>query len=217
MEGACIAANNRRTLLRRLSRFSMYTLTIPLFPLNTVLFPGGPLPLRIFEPRYLDMVSDCVRASRPFGVCLISEGSEVGAAAAPHDIGTLASIIDWNRLPDGLLGITAEGGDRFSIHSTTEQPNRLLTAEVAVIPEDAIAGVPTRFARLVELLREAIQHAGPLYTAMDYRFDDAGWVSYRLAELLPLDNAIKQRLLETSSPVERLELIHGTVRELIDL
>ena len=88
---------------------------IPLFPLGTVLFPGGPLPLRIFEPRYLDMVSDCLRNDKAFGVCLIKDGREVGEPAQPFDVGTMAKIVDWDRTDDGLLAITALGTSRFRI------------------------------------------------------------------------------------------------------
>jgi len=105
---------------------SLNTLTISLFPLNTVLFPGGPLPLRIFEPRYLDMVSKSLKHSQPFGVCLIREGDETGRPAEPHPIGTFAHIVDWDQLSDGLLGITARGGERFFVNRYDVGTNQLL-------------------------------------------------------------------------------------------
>ncbi len=134
----------------------MDTLTIPLFPLNTVLFPGGPIPLRIFEPRYLEMVSHCVKKQTPFGVCLLRAGQETETPAAPYEIGTLATIVDWHTLPDGLLGIVAEGGDRFTIKETKLQSNQLLTAEIALIPGEPLIDLPSKYAKLGHLLSEII-------------------------------------------------------------
>src|SRR5512139_2924175 len=102
----------------------MERLRIPLFPLHTVLFPGGPLALRIFEPRYLDMISRVMKEERRFGICLIQEGEEVGDAAQPHTIGTLGRISYFNRRSDGLLGITVQGEQRFRILKTEIQPDR---------------------------------------------------------------------------------------------
>ena len=113
----------------------MPTLSIPLFPLNAVLFPGGPLSLRIFEPRYLDMVSHCLKTDSAFGVCLIQDGKEAGPAAVPHSIGTLARIIDWDKLPEGLLGIVVLGSHRFVIESTEIGNNQLVSGTVKVLPE----------------------------------------------------------------------------------
>ncbi len=194
----------------------METLNIPLFPLQTVLFPEGPLPLRIFEPRYLDMVSQCLKTDSPFGVCLIRQGQEVGTAADAHRIGTLASIVDWNRLPDGLLGIVAEGGERFSIENTKVQPNQLLIGEVALLPEDPVVAIPEKHRMLVNLVRHLFEERQDLYAGREHRFDDAGWVSFRLAESLPLEPAFKQRLLEISSPLERLAELQVIVNELAD-
>ena len=104
---------------------------VPLFPLRTVLFPGGPLPLRIFEQRYLDMISSCLKRDEPFGVVLIRSGSEVGSAEV-YDSGTLARITDWYQGSDGLLGITATGTDRFRIRSSSRQPDGLLIGDVEI-------------------------------------------------------------------------------------
>ena len=106
----------------------MLPTSIALFPLNTVLLPGGPLPLRIFEPRYLQMVSECLKHDRPFGVCLIAKGKEAGEAPVAHEYGTLARIEDWSQLPDGHLGITARGGERFIVRNTRVAANQLVTA-----------------------------------------------------------------------------------------
>jgi len=194
----------------------MDTLKIPLFPLNTVLFPGGPIPLRIFEPRYLQMVSYCVKNQTPFGVCLIREGGEAGEAANPYEIGTLAHIVDWHSLPDGLLGIVAEGGDRFAVKDKKLDSNQLITAQVALIPEDPMIKLPPKYTKLGHLLSEIMNDAGPLYASLKRHFEDAGWVSFRLAEILPIDNVMKQYLLELSSPLERLTQLQSALQNLYD-
>jgi Lon protease-like protein len=194
----------------------MDILTIPLFPLHTVLFPGGRLPLRIFEPRYLDMISHCVKTESPFGVCLIDNGGEAGKAARPRDIGTLATVTDWNRLPDGLLGVIAEGGTRFCLRSTTVERNQLLTGQIALIPDDTLADVPSDSLELVELLKHLIKETSPSYSVSEDKFDDAAWIGFRLAEVLPLEPGFKQQLLEMSSPIDRLQLLHEVVEDLTE-
>ena len=109
--------------------------TLPLFPLNTVLFPGGPLPLRIFETRYIDMVKDCVKDDAPFGVLLIREGGETGAATT-HTVGTLARITDWYQGSDGLLGVTAIGEQRFRVLSRVRRADGLNVGTVELLPDD---------------------------------------------------------------------------------
>jgi len=183
----------------------MNTVRLPLFPLHTVLFPGGPLPLRIFEPRYLDMISDCLKTNSGFGVVLIREGREVGEAATPHVVGTVAHIVDWHMRHDRLLGITAVGGRRFRIASVQVQPNQLSVAKAELLPEEAMASVPADYLPLVDLLRRLIDQAGHHYTSLPARFGDAGWVGCRLAELLPIGMARKQALLQLDDPVQRLE------------
>ena len=114
----------------------MNRLTIPLFPLNTVLFPGGPLPLRVFEPRYLDMVSRCLKTNTAIGICLIQDGNETGEAAQTYDVGTLGHITYWQKRSDGLLGITVRGEQRFRICSRNVEPSQLIVAEVEPLPND---------------------------------------------------------------------------------
>ncbi|MDZ7839640.1 MAG: LON peptidase substrate-binding domain-containing protein [Gammaproteobacteria bacterium] len=190
----------------------MPSTTIALFPLNTVLFPGGPLPLRIFEPRYLEMVSDCMKNDRPFGVCLIAQGSEAGEACIPHDYGTLARIEDWNQLQDGYLGITARGGQRFIVLETDTAANQLITADVEVLEEDdPEPGIDGEFQPLVEILQKALPQAGPLYEDMQPRWEDPNWVAYRIAELLP-DNNIKLEVLQAGAPQERLALVDRYIK-----
>ena len=175
-----------------------------LFPLGTVLFPGGPLPLRIFEPRYIDMVSHCLRNDEPFGVCLIRAGREVGQAAAPFETGTLAKIVDWDRGDDGLLSLTALGTSRFRIRRTWVQEDQLLKGECELLDEARIA-LPAQAKDLGTLVERIMSQAHPSYAHTTLDLEDAAWVSYRLAELMPLPMTAKQRLLEQTDPVERLD------------
>jgi Lon protease-like protein len=177
---------------------------LPLFPLATVLFPDGPLRLRIFEPRYLDMVRRCLKEARGFGVVLILEGSEAGTAASVADIGTSARLVDFDTLPDGLLGIDCVGERRFQVRSRRQQADGLNLAEVDYLPEDAPSALPEEFAYLGELLRELLPQLGERYAHVTARYDDAGWVSNRWAEVLPLSLAERQQLLELADPQARL-------------
>ena len=186
------------------------TLDIPLFPLSTVLFPGGLLSLRVFERRYLDMVRDCARGGDGFGVCLILQGREVGEPAIPAAIGTLAHIVDFYTLPDGLLGIRASGGRRFRVDRSRVRDNGLAHALVQVWPDEACVAIPPEFLLLVTILERLLEKTGgPHSKAARTCFDDAGWVGFRLAETLPLENAERQHLLQMIDPLERLaQLVH---------
>ena len=179
---------------------------VPLFPLNTVLFPGGPLPLRIFETRYLDMISNCLKTDAPFGVVLIREGSETGAAAT-HDIGTLARIVDWYQGSDGLLGVTAIGGQRFRLLSSRRQADGLNVGDIEVLPDEAPLPLPEEYRAMPEILAGVLDDLGLLYESLERHMDDAAWVTSRFVEILPLDLEQKQRCLEDSDPQERLRLV----------
>lgn len=189
---------------------------VPLFPLNTVLFPGGPLPLRIFEPRYVDMVRDCLRRERPFGVLLIREGNEVGGATSTHAVGTLARIVDFNPLSDGLLGITGRGEGRFRTLEKWRQPDGLNRGCIELLPEPEPRVLPARYRHFAELLRRVLPELGSVYADIPRAFDDAGWVSCRIAEILPIDLAEKQRLLELDDPLERLDFIDPLLERVED-
>ena len=183
----------------------MSRLTIPIFPLHSVLFPGGPLVLRIFEPRYLDMISACLKHDSGFGVCLIREGSEVGAAAEVYPVGTLGKITYWHKRPDGLLGVTVRGEQRFHIVEQRVEPNQLRVAEVELLAKDPQKGVPEDYLGLVAMLQRIIGELDHPYINLPKQYDDAGWVSARLVELLPLEYSQKQRLLQEDDPLTRLE------------
>lgn len=185
------------------------TSLIPIFPLHAVLFPGGPLALRIFETRYLDMVSECLKQESGFGVCLIRDGEEVGKAAQPYDIGTYGTISYWHRRDDGLLGVTVMGERIFRILRTEVRPNQLLMGEVEFLSanQPQATPVPERFTPLVERLRTVIDQLDHPYIHLARHFDDACWVGSRLAELLPIPLEHKQHFLMLDDAVQRLERI----------
>jgi Lon protease-like protein len=180
--------------------------TIALFPLNIVLFPGGPLPLRIFETRYVDMVRRCMREGTGFGVVAIRAGTEVGPSAT-YDVGTMARIIDFDQLPDGLLGLTCVGQQRFRILRRSMAKDGLNVGEVELLQDEPPSGVPPRHARLAELLKIVLPQLGEVYTGIDMRLGDAAWVGHRLAEILPIELGDKQSCLEMDDPVQRLDML----------
>jgi Lon protease-like protein len=179
---------------------------IPLFPLNTVLFPGGPLLLRIFEPRYLAMVSDCVQHDTQFGVLLIREGRETGRATT-HEIGTLARITDWYQGSDGLLGVTAIGEQRFRVVSSIRQANGLNIGTVEALPDETAIPLPDEYRAMPDILASVLDDFGRLYESLERHMDDAAWVTSRFVEILPLDLEQKQQCLERSDPAGRLLIV----------
>jgi len=185
---------------------------IPLFPLNAVLFPGSTLGLRIFEARYLDMVRECARSGRDFGVCLIMHGQEAGEPALPAAVGTLASIVDFDTLPDGLLGISVTGGARFRVQRSRIRGNGLVIGEVRGWPDEPVVPVPLEFSLLPAILERLAEQSGLSWrNGPRERYDDASWVGFRLAELLPLGDAERQHLLEVTDPVERLTALRDAM------
>ncbi|MBK9022318.1 MAG: LON peptidase substrate-binding domain-containing protein [Sulfuritalea sp.] len=188
---------------------------LPLFPLGSVLFPGGRLPLRIFEQRYMDMAKACFKESGSFGICLIAAGEEVARPgekpAEPHAVGTLAHIADWDMQQLGVLDIVAQGGDRFRLRRHWVEPSGLLRGEVDLIESPPVLPVPGSYARLVPLLRAIIDDLGANAAsapAMPHRFFDAGWLGMRYAELLPIPLVARQKLLELEDSIDRLEIIY---------
>ncbi len=176
---------------------------VPLFPLHTVLFPGGPVSLRIIEPRYLAMVSRCLKQKIGFGVVLISPGSGAGSVGLEH-MGTLARIHDWGPLKDGLLGVTALGEKRFWIESMEEAKDGLTLAEVKPVPEKEAVQLPGRYRHLAQILAQLLPQLPRPWRLVTPAMNDAAWVGCRLAELLPVSPVEKQRLLEMDDPVQRL-------------
>jgi len=180
---------------------------IALFPLGTVLFPGGLLPLRIFEPRYVDMVGRCMRTGEVFGAVLIQDGAETDSGVTTASVGTSAQVVDFQALPDGLLGLLCRGERRFRIHERRAQADGLNRAEVEWLPATPLTPVDAQFQALIPILRKVMASLSNIARFIEPRYDDAEWVSHRLAELLPLDSAQQQRLLELTDPNERLRVL----------
>lgn len=180
---------------------------IPLFPLGTVLFPGGPLPLRIFETRYIDLVRRCLRDGSGFGVVLIREGVEAGGPALTFDVGTYARIVDFSQQPDGLLGIRAAGGRRFRILARRRERDGLNVADVEWLPEESPQPLPEEFAELGPALDAILSQVGEPYASLERHLGDAAWVAGRLAEILPIPPTHKQHCLELGDAVERLRFL----------
>jgi hypothetical protein len=181
---------------------------IPLFPLGVVLFPGGTLPLRVFETRYIDMTRGCLKNDTPFGVCLIREGREVGAPAVPEPIGCLARILECDMQQLGVLELKAAGRERFRVLATRSNSQGLVLGEVQVLPDAPDAPVPPELSTCVELLKSVVKRAGRPVFAEPHRYDSAAWVGYRLAEILPLPMEARQKLLEMEEPVARLSSLY---------
>lgn len=180
---------------------------LALFPLRTVLVPGGYLPLQIFEPRYIDLVRECTRSDSGFGVCLILGGAETREVPQHAAIGTSARIFDFNTLPNGLLGITARGEDRFRVLDTSMRDNGLLAGKVEWLEQrQTRTPLPEAYQVLAQVLERFLEKVGKQYPGWHRdMLDDADWVSFRMTELLPLGNLEKQALLEFDDPLQRLQ------------
>jgi Lon protease-like protein len=187
---------------------------IPLFPLNTVLFPSGVLPLRIFEPRYLSMVSECMKSGSGFGVVAIQKNGEAGSEAGFQKTGTLARIVDFDLLEDGLLGITCQGEQRLQVMSHRIQADQLILGRVEFLPADPLLPPLPVHDPLLDFLRHILnQEELQFYTRfLNEDWDSATWVGNRVAELLPLPLPIKQVLLELDDPIQRLDVLRSLFR-----
>jgi len=188
---------------------------VPLFPLNTVLFPGGPLPLRIFESRYIDLISHCMKNDVPFGVLLIREGGETGPATT-FEVGTLARITDWYQGSDGLLGVTAIGEQRFRLLSSRRQKDGLNIGSIELIDDEPALALPDEYGALPKVLGNVLDDLGRLYEPLERHTDDAVWLTYRFIEILPIDLEQKQRCLESSDTLARLRLVDELLHSVRD-
>ncbi|MBL6749472.1 MAG: LON peptidase substrate-binding domain-containing protein [Nevskia sp.] len=189
---------------------------IPIFPLNTVLYPGGRLPLRIFETRYVDMTKACIRDNSVFGVCQILEGQETGKPAVPARVGCTARIVQWDVPAAGLFTLVTEGESVFRIQEQWSTKGGLLRANVRLQePLEPPAALPERYKRLSRLLQEIIEKLGAEHFASPLRLNEAAWVAWRLAEMLPLERDFKLRLLEAGDPLEFLGPIEEAVRSAV--
>jgi Lon protease-like protein len=188
---------------------------LPIFPLSTVLFPDGILPLRIFEARYVDMVRACMRHDTPFGVCRLIKGSEGGAPAEHEAIGCLAHLRDWDMQPGGLLHVRAQGGRRFHITARRVAPDGLILADVQLIDADPLVSVPPEHAACTDLIRrivDTLRREGPEadqgLIAEPCAFESAAWVANRLSEFLPIAAPAKHQLMALDDPLARLAIVH---------
>ena len=183
--------------------------TVFLFPLGTVLFPGGLLPLKIFEQRYLDMTKVCLRDNLPFGVCLIHEGFEVGAPAAPHSVGCLATIEQWDMPNPGMFHLLARGGERFRICETSVAQNGLISGEVELLPPVEPCSPD---AECVALVKRVIEQVGAENFPQPVKLEEGAWVAYRLAEMMNFPMVFKQRMLEMGTAAEIFSELKNTIK-----
>ena len=173
---------------------------IPLFPLGTVLFPSGRLPLQIFERRYVDMISKCMREGTGFGVVWIRRGSEVAEASVTNldlgDYGTMATIVDWDQLPNGLLGITIEGAERFHIEEVWREDSGLNMARVDIEPSPEPVEIPEEGRSMIDVLAGLQRHPGVRRLGLTVDTGNAWNICHVLTQLLPIDNSVKYELLD---------------------
>jgi uncharacterized protein len=181
---------------------------IPIFPLNTVLYPNGTLPLRVFEARYMDMARNCLKTKAPFGVCLIVEGKEVGEPATPANIGCAAHIAECDMQQLGVLNLITRGGQRFRIVERSVGAQGLVKAHVEWLPAEPDAPMPEQFAACVNILKAIAGDERFRHLVADAQFDSASWIGYRLSEILPIPLRIKQQLLEIEGALARLAVLH---------
>lgn len=197
---------------------------LPLFPLHTVLFPGGILPLKVFETRYIDMVRECMKTGEPFGVVLIKSGQEVGGAAEPESVGCLAHITQWDMEDLGVLMLRTQGGERFRILETRVSPDERLEARVEMIPADIQAPVSDMHVACAKALKkvvEAIHAKGQNEQGKDYaspfasplQLDQSGWVANRWCEILPISLKARQKLMELEDAQSRLSVIYQYLQQ----
>ena len=186
---------------------------VPLFLLQTVLFPRSVLPLRIFEARYMDMAKACLKSGDPFGICLIREGAEVGAPAVPEPVGCLARIADCDMEELGILKVRAEGLERFRVLDSRVEKQGLVVGEIERLEAEAAAPDAPGLAECALFLRKVFAAIGEERFAGDPAYEDATWVGFRLAEVLPLRNHVRQKLLELTDATLRLGVLHAFLKK----
>ena len=187
---------------------------LPIFPLKSIVLPGGLFPLRIFERRYLDMVRDSIKNETSFCIALVKTESKNKYIDDVYPIGSLVKIIDWNQLEDGLLGITVEGMNLVDIQSSTLDKNNLLKGDIENIKPEREYMIPEKYRLLSKFYKKI--HPG-IKNFIDYkkeRYSDASWVGFRLTECLPLDLSTKAKLISSNNAIERLEKIHEIIHKL---
>lgn len=187
---------------------------VPVFPLNSIVLPGGRIPLQLFEPRYIDMLTRCLKSDEGFVITLLRDGAEAGRVASFYEIGTYVRIIDFQQLESGLLGITVEGDAKVSMARSWQQDDGLNLCEMEFLPAEAPGSIPVAFHELPSVLRALFRHPIIRDLGMSVDYEDVRDVGWRLTELLPLDKQEKQHLLEMQDPVERLSRLQGLLEAL---
>ncbi|MDX1800610.1 MAG: LON peptidase substrate-binding domain-containing protein [Marinobacter sp.] len=187
---------------------------VPLFPLNSIVLPKGRIPLQLFEARYIDMLTRCLKEDRGFVVVLLRDGLETDTRAAFYDIGTYVRIIDFQQLDNGMLGITVEGQAKVAVVKCWKAPDGLNVGDIDLLLDEGDEPVPARFSELPVVLKALLKHPVVNDLDMSVDFDDARDVGWRLTELLPIDKQEKQRLLELQDPLERLGRLHALLEAL---
>ena len=180
---------------------------IPLFPLPSVVLPGGQLPLRLFEPRYLRMVSDCLKQESGFGICLARPKTDDGEPLKPYPLGTVAKIVDFDQGNDGFLHITVQGEQEFRLIDMQMEPDKLQIGEIELQPQGASFELPSQYSSLSVKLSQILDHLGPHMEFPNRNLDDADWVCNRLLELLPIDAADKYEMLNSFDTLARLKAL----------
>ncbi len=189
-------------------------MNVPLFPLNSIVLPKGRIPLQLFEPRYIDMLTRCLKEDRGFVVVMLREGLETAKEAAFYDIGTYVRIIDFQQLDSGLLGITVEGEGKVSVVRSWQESDGLNLGDVERLMDEAGCEVPERYLELPAVLKALFRHPVIRDLDMEVDYSDARDVGWRLTELLPLDKREKQKLVELQDPIERLSRLHSLLEAL---
>ncbi len=187
------------------------TTKLPIFPLGSILFPGGSLSLRIFEQRYMEMAKTCLKNGAPFGIALIHGGEEVGSPAEPEAVGTVARIVEWDMRELGILQIRVRGENRFRLDGKSVSRSGLIIGEVTMIPDDLHVDCP-ELPPCAAFLRKVLTQTGSVHLTPAH-FEDANWVSFRITELLPFNNIIKQKMLELTDARMRLEVLQRFLGE----
>lgn len=170
--------------------------------------PAGRLPLRIFEPRYLTMVKDCLKSDSGFGICLAKDRGET-----PYPYGTLIKIVDWDMDDSGLLLIVTEGVQKFRTINTIESDTGLLLGDIELVPAEEKSLIPAELLGLAELLQRALDNMGPLLDYTEADFTDAVWVGSRLVELLPMPSEMRHDMIAASDPVDRLRVLKNFIND----
>jgi len=187
---------------------------LPIFPLKSVLFPDGALTLKVFESRYLDMLAQCEKNDTGFGICLISDGSEVGPAPKIFSFGTLVQITYWEHRKDGLLGVSVKGQKKFKVIKKYIYDNELVVADVELLDMEAELLLPEQYQAMVEVLKKIFSSLQHPYITLPKKYEDSCWVGSRLSELLPISTLKKQQLLELSEPMGRLSMLYDEMLNL---